>query len=47
MLKHVIKKEFLYLCNENDSICEDLPSKKWDQVMLPLVKAENNHVEKA
>lgn len=45
MLKHVIKKEHLYLCNETDNVCEDLPSRKWDQIMLPLVKTEKDERE--
>lgn len=46
MLKHVIKKEHLYLCNETDNVCEDLPSRKWDQIMLPLVKTEKDERER-
>lgn len=45
MLKHVIKKEHLYLCNESDNVCEDIPPKKTEQAMLPLMK--NNDVENA
>lgn len=38
MLKNVLKKERLYLCNDSDNVCEDLPSRKWEQAMVPLVK---------
>lgn len=41
MLKHTIKKQRLYLCNEfNNVIDDDLPAKKWDEITLPLVKIE-------
>lgn len=46
MLEHVIKKEHLYLCNETDNVSEDLPSRKWDQIMLPLVKTEKDERER-
>lgn len=36
MLKCVVKKEHLYLCNTENNVCEDLPARKKEQVMLPL-----------
>lgn len=42
VLKQVINKKRLYLCNETSNVCEDLPSRRLEQIMLPLVKTEKN-----
>lgn len=42
MLKEVVKQERLYLCNEESNVCESLPARKCEQIMLPLMKSEKD-----